>query len=180
MTAKQVDMPATEPVWLTAVPDDLEPPHTDCRVDLARAVLGAVLVADAKHQAAAIRLVPPIADPLLEWARQALLAAVEQGRPLIPAVIVVAARRARVEAPPALHADDVGFLHDLERAQVMPTTLPVLLDELAEAELRHAIAAHGRRLAAGAHRGFLPEQLALLELVGPLIDRCKRLLAASR
>lgn len=166
-------------VRLAAVPDEPEP-HTDCRVDLARAVLGAVLVADAKHQAAAIRLVPPIADPLLEWARQALLAAVEQERPLIPAVIVVAAERARVETPPALHSDAVGFLHDLERAQVMPTTLPVLLDELAEAELRHAIAAHGRRLAAGAHRGFLPEQLAILEMAGPLIDRCKRLTGAGR
>lgn len=166
-------------VRLAAVPDDPEP-HTDCRVDLARAVLGAVLVADAKHQAVAIRLVPPIPDPLLEWARQAVLAAVDQGRPLIPAVIVAAAARARIETPPALHADEVGFLHDLERAQVMPATLPVLLDELAEAELRHAITAHGRRLAAGAHRGFLPEQLALLELAGPLIDRAKRLMAVGR
>ena len=168
-----------QPPRLAAVAEPEPLPDVDPAA-LARAALGAVLIADPDQQAGAIRLVPPLRDPLLEWCRQAVLATVEQGRPLLPTTIVAAADRARIESPPAIAGNRIGFLHDLIRDAPGAVFLPVLLDELAEAELRCAIEAHGRRLIDGAHRGDLDEQVAMLELAGPLIDRCKALAGASR
>ena len=152
--------------------------RADLSAELSRVALGAVLVASPDAQADAVRLLPVFRDPVLEWCRAALVAAVEQNATSCPATIAAAADRARVATPPAIATNRIGFLHDLVLTAPAPMFLPVLLDEMAEAELRQSIAAHGRRLIDGAHRGDLAEQIAQLELGGPLIDRCKSLAVA--
>lgn len=147
---------------------------------LARDVLACLLVNTPEVQAATVHRVPRFRDPLLEWGRQAVLAAVGQGRPMTPAAIVAAADRAKVETPPALLVNGAGYLHDLISEAPDAPFLSGLLEDLAEAELRRAIAAHGRRLTADAHRGSVAEKMAVLEMAGPLIDVCKRVMAVSR
>lgn len=152
----------------------------DAHDELGRSVVGCILNSGTAVQGDAIHRLPMFADPTLEWVRLALVAAVEQHKPLVPASIVASADRARIVTPPALLKDRRGILHDLVAMRPAPAFLPGLLDDLAESAFRLQIKAYGRRLWADSDRGFLQEQLALLELAGPLVDRCKRLMAASR
>ena len=107
------------------------------------------------------------------------MAAIDQGRPTVPVSIAAAADRARIEIPPVLLTGRVGYLHDLLINPPAPAFLNGLLDELTESALRLRIRAYGCRLRDNSHRGFLAEQLAMLEMVGPLVDEAKSLLAVK-
>lgn len=162
---------------------DLEPntdPRIEDRDELARDVLATVLVAAPVAQVAAIRRIPSLANPVLEFVRAAIEAAVDQHAPRTPTVIKAAAEKASIEVPPALYTDVVGLFHDLDSAARQASWLDDLIDQLHETLVSEQIAAYGRRVTSGAYRGSWDERIALLEQVGPLVDRCKRLMAAGR
>lgn len=141
------------------------------------AVLACLLNAPAKDITAADMLLPPFTNPALEWARQALAAAVDQDAPLWPVSIVAAANRAGLTTPPGLRETPASWLAEMMSIAPPPVMLWGLAAELEDAALRHRIADFGRSLAESAQRGDIADQVAKLERSAELIQRCRERIA---
>jgi hypothetical protein len=134
----------------------------DQLADTENAVLACLLNAPAKDITAADKQLPPFRDPVLQWARQALAAAVDQDAPLWPVSIVAAANRAGLTTPPGLRQMPASWLSEMMSTAPPPVMLWGLAAELEQAAIRNAIAAYGQSLADNAHKGDLDQQAIAL------------------
>ncbi len=141
------------------------------------AVLSCLLNAPAKDITEADKLLPPFTNPALEWARQALAAAVDQDAPLWPVSIVAAANRAGLTTPPGLRQTPAAWLSEMMSTAPPPAMLWGLVDELEDADLRHCIEDFGLGVAESSQRGDLADQVAKLQRVDELIQRCRERIA---
>ncbi len=124
---------------------------------------------------AALTQLPPFTNPLLQWARQALAAAIDQGAELWPVTIVAAAHRAKLTTPPGLRSAPLSWLWELRASAPPAVMLWGLAAELEQAAIRNAIAAYGQRLADNAHRGDLDDQTQALRQSLGLVLRIQEL-----
>ena len=154
------------------------PTTTELLEQVGHAVVGCLLN-DARQTdvKAALTQLPPFTDPLLQWVRQALDAAIDQGTELWPVTIVAAAHRAKLTTPPGLRGAPQSWLWELRASAPPAVMLWGLIAELEQAAIRSAIHAYGQWLVDNAHRGDLEDQIEMLDQGAELLSRCKKLLA---
>lgn len=131
----------------------------------------------AEEMVLAHKTVPSFHNPMDQWAREAAMAAIEQGAPLWPESIYAAGLRANLETPPSTRGAPIAWLWALRTDCPPPAMFWGLVAEFGQALVRERIAVFGRALADNAPKGDLLDQIASLEGCVPIIQLCRELIA---